>query len=271
MTLSIACASIARTHLEIIAAKISQLTGLRDELARMVACRGTGKVRDCRVIEVLRDQELCAHERRQVCVDGGGGRAEQGPGNAGRRPPSRPTIWASPVKALATPPRVRSSRPSGSSTSLSSPTPTQLIYIRLPTDRSCIVQSGRAFHARAHGVVDLNRFLALLLVWTAALALPLVAVPSARAMATTPCPMEASGMTAVDHAEMGCCDHGQGSPDQTAPCKPGMACFATAAALPAGGVDLAIITFDSVEPIRAPTRTLASLPPDRDIRPPIAL
>ena len=78
-------------------------------------------------------------------------------------------------------------------------------------------------------------------------------------------------MSMADHAKMDCCDHGKGGPDQTAPCKPGMACFATAAALPSGGVELAIITFDSIEPFRTPTRTLASLPPDRDIRPPIAL
>lgn len=109
------------------------------------------------------------------------------------------------------------------------------------------------------------------MVWTAALALPLVAAPSARAMSATPCPMEATGMSMADHAKMDCCDHGKGGPDQTAPCKPGMACFATAAALPSGGVELAIITFDSIEPFRTPTRTLASLPPDRDIRPPIAL
>ena len=54
---------IARTHLGMVEEKISQLTGLRDELARMVACCGTGKVGDCRVIEVLSDHELCAHER----------------------------------------------------------------------------------------------------------------------------------------------------------------------------------------------------------------
>lgn len=85
-----------------------------------------------------------------------------------------------------------------------------------------------------------------------------------------PCPMEAVGM-AADHAGMDCCDHGQGSSDQTAPCKPGMACFATAAALPAASVDVATIAFDEADLFQAPTRALASLPPDRDIRPPIAL
>lgn len=54
---------IARTHLGMVEEKLSQLTGLRDELARMVACCGTGKVGDCRVIEVLSDHELCARER----------------------------------------------------------------------------------------------------------------------------------------------------------------------------------------------------------------
>jgi hypothetical protein len=81
--------------------------------------------------------------------------------------------------------------------------------------------------------------------------------------------MEAAGVTA-DHAAMDCCDHGRGGSDQKAPCKPGMACFATATALPAASIDLAIITFDGAGPFRAPMRTLASRPPDRDIRPPIA-
>lgn len=52
---------IARTHLEIVDGKIAQLSRLRDELARMVACCGTGKVGDCRVIEVLSDHEHCEH------------------------------------------------------------------------------------------------------------------------------------------------------------------------------------------------------------------
>lgn len=85
----------------------------------------------------------------------------------------------------------------------------------------------------------------------------------------TSCPMESVG-TAVDHAAMGCCDHDQGSSDQTAPCKPGMACFATAAALPAASVDVAIVAFDEADLFQPPTRALESRPPDRDIRPPIA-
>lgn len=119
------------------------------------------------------------------------------------------------------------------------------------------------------GGTRLIRFLTLLLVWTAALALPLAAAPGASAMAkATPCPMEAAGV-AVDHAAMGCCDHGQGSSDQTAPCKPGMACFATAAALPAASAEPVVVAFDEADLFQTPTRALASLPPDRDIRPPI--
>lgn len=137
-----------------------------------------------------------------------------------------------------------------------------LYHCRPP--RKARLQSSRSNH--------LIRFLTLLLVWTAALALPLVAAPGAHAMVkAAPCPMEASGMSAADHATMDCCDHGAGGSEQAPLCKPGMACFATAAALPAASVDLAIITFDGVGPFRAPTRMLASLPPDRDIRPPIVL
>lgn len=113
--------------------------------------------------------------------------------------------------------------------------------------------------------------LTLLLVWTAALALPLVAAPSARAMAKAPCPMEASGMAVADHAKMDCCDHGKGGSDQKAPCKPGMACFATAAALLVSAVEVAVIAFDRADLAQAPTRVLPSRPPDRTLRPPIAL
>jgi hypothetical protein len=83
--------------------------------------------------------------------------------------------------------------------------------------------------------------------------------------------MEASGFSAADHATMDCCDHDAGGSEQTPPCKPGTACFATAAALPVASVDPAIIAFDGVASFQAPTRALASRPPDRDIRPPILL
>jgi len=121
------------------------------------------------------------------------------------------------------------------------------------------------------GDTRLTRLLTLLLVWTAALALPLVSAPWAHAMAEgPPCSMEAGGMSAADHATMDCCDHGAGGSEQTAPCKPGMACFATTAALPVASPDLATMSFDSVDPFRGQTRALQSRPPDRDIRPPIA-
>lgn len=82
--------------------------------------------------------------------------------------------------------------------------------------------------------------------------------------------MEAS-MTAADHGAMDCCDHGKSGSDQKAPCKPGMACFATAAALPAASLEVAVVTFDRIDLRVAPARTLQSRPPDRTLRPPIAL
>ncbi len=119
---------------------------------------------------------------------------------------------------------------------------------------------------RAH----LIRFLALLLIWTAALALPVVAAPAAHAMAAmAPCPMEASGV-AVDHDAMGCCEHGKGGP-QKAPCKPGMACFASAAALPVVSDEAPVVAFDRIDLRVVPVRLLPSRPPDRTLRPPIAL
>jgi hypothetical protein len=118
--------------------------------------------------------------------------------------------------------------------------------------------------------VLLVRFLTLLLIWTAALALPIVAAPAAHAMAATaPCPMEASGVV-VDHDAMGCCDHGKGNP-QKAPCKPGMACFGTAAALPVVSAEAPVVAFDRVDLQIVPVRVLPSRPPDRTLRPPITL
>jgi DNA-binding transcriptional MerR regulator len=46
---------IARDHLAAVDARIARLTALREELRRMVTQCGTGKVADCRVIEVLAD------------------------------------------------------------------------------------------------------------------------------------------------------------------------------------------------------------------------
>jgi hypothetical protein len=113
--------------------------------------------------------------------------------------------------------------------------------------------------------------LTLLLVWTAALALPLVAAPPAHALQKAPCPMEASGMLAAGPGKMDCCDHGKGDPEQKAPCKPGMACFATANVIPVASVDIVALSFDSVDLTQAPMRTFQSHPPDRTLRPPIAI
>jgi len=119
--------------------------------------------------------------------------------------------------------------------------------------------------------MHLIRLLTLLLAFTAALALPLVAAPSARAMTATPCPMEASGMSAAAHAKMDCCDHGKGGSGQTPPCKPGMACSATAAALPAASPETIVVTFYSADLVQTPLQALQSRPPDRTLRPPIVL
>ncbi|MFZ5669007.1 MAG: hypothetical protein ACOY4K_05910 [Pseudomonadota bacterium] len=121
-------------------------------------------------------------------------------------------------------------------------------------------------HVVFAGEPKLIRWLALLIVWTAALALPAVAAPAFAP--EPPCPME-SVVGAAGHQAMDCCDHGKGTPDQPAPCKPGMACFATAAALPATTVEIAVVRFDRIDPPAAPARALPSRPPDRTLRPPI--
>lgn len=55
---------IARDHLAAVEARIARLTALKDELQRMVTQCGTGKVADCRVIEVLADytHDHCLHD-----------------------------------------------------------------------------------------------------------------------------------------------------------------------------------------------------------------
>lgn len=97
---------------------------------------------------------------------------------------------------------------------------------------------GGCGHPANVGDCDQIRWPTLLIVWTAALALPAVAAPAVAA--EPPCPMESAGV-AVDHQAMGCCEHGKGGGDQPAPCKPGMACFATAAALPPAAVEFGLI------------------------------
>ena len=54
--------ALAAAQLKTVEAKIRQLQALRKELRRMVATACEGRVSDCRVIEVLSDHALCAHE-----------------------------------------------------------------------------------------------------------------------------------------------------------------------------------------------------------------
>lgn len=62
---------IAREHLAAVEARIARLTALKEELQRMVAQCGTGKVADCRVIEVLADytHDHCLHEDHGVAAE----------------------------------------------------------------------------------------------------------------------------------------------------------------------------------------------------------
>lgn len=53
---------IAGRHLAAVEEKISKLTALKSELARMLHCCGHGVVAECRVIESLADHGLCEAE-----------------------------------------------------------------------------------------------------------------------------------------------------------------------------------------------------------------
>lgn len=53
---------IAKRHLDEVEDKIAQLTGLKDELSRMVKQCSHGTISDCRVIEILSDHEHCLAE-----------------------------------------------------------------------------------------------------------------------------------------------------------------------------------------------------------------
>ena len=55
---------IARNHLTVVDDKIASLKALRKELMRMLDHCGTGKVADCRVIEVLFDHAQCKTHKR---------------------------------------------------------------------------------------------------------------------------------------------------------------------------------------------------------------
>ncbi|QFG38134.1 DNA-binding transcriptional MerR regulator [Paracoccus pantotrophus] len=53
---------IARRQLAAVEARIARLGALRDELQRMLAHCACGIIADCRVIEVLGNHALCAHD-----------------------------------------------------------------------------------------------------------------------------------------------------------------------------------------------------------------
>lgn len=54
--------NIARRQLAEVKSRISRLTALQSELERMLEQGAHGRIRDCRVIGVLGDHSLCAHE-----------------------------------------------------------------------------------------------------------------------------------------------------------------------------------------------------------------
>lgn len=53
---------IARSHLEQVELRLKKLKALRKELKRMVAECSHGRVRQCKVIEVLKDHRHCASD-----------------------------------------------------------------------------------------------------------------------------------------------------------------------------------------------------------------
>lgn len=53
---------IAARQLEAVKARIVRLEALKDELERMLAHQGSGKIASCRVIEVLGNHENCLHD-----------------------------------------------------------------------------------------------------------------------------------------------------------------------------------------------------------------
>lgn len=55
---------IAGRQLAAVNARIARLTALREELERMLHHCASGRIADCRVIEVLGNHELCAHDHR---------------------------------------------------------------------------------------------------------------------------------------------------------------------------------------------------------------
>jgi DNA-binding transcriptional MerR regulator len=53
--------AIAAMRLDEVESRIAKLNALKDELKRMVECGRHGRVRDCRVIEILADHDKCVH------------------------------------------------------------------------------------------------------------------------------------------------------------------------------------------------------------------
>lgn len=65
--------AIARAQLATIRSRIARLQALEDELVRMIGHCAHGRIAECRVIEVLGDHGLCAHDHH-------GAPEEEGPG-----------------------------------------------------------------------------------------------------------------------------------------------------------------------------------------------
>ena len=60
--------AIARAQLAAVRSRIARLRALEDELTRMIGACAQGTVATCRVIEVLGDHGLCAHDHHAVPV-----------------------------------------------------------------------------------------------------------------------------------------------------------------------------------------------------------
>ena len=66
--------AIARAQLATIRSRIARLQALEDELVRMIGHCAHGRIADCRVIEVLGDHGLCAHDHHGTPEEEGPGR-----------------------------------------------------------------------------------------------------------------------------------------------------------------------------------------------------
>jgi Cu(I)-responsive transcriptional regulator len=60
---------LARRQLEQVERRLARLTMLKNELKRMLEQCAGGKVRDCRVIEVLADHDQCLHNHHSEAGD----------------------------------------------------------------------------------------------------------------------------------------------------------------------------------------------------------